>query len=85
MDRYVSDNEDYLLSSTAEEEIEKSTDAGRQSRAEKPSRSEQRNLAERPTPLGEDVSLSLSTETAKQPVPPNTAIVNRVFKVAFLG
>lgn len=44
----------------------------------------EKSLTERPQPLGEDISLSMS-------VPPETlspdpsSMVNRVFKVAFLG
>lgn len=50
---------------------------------------QQSSLEERPRPLGEDGSLTLSlpVETSLAPVSPPSAasVVHRVFKVAFLG
>ena len=46
---------------------------------------EKSSLAERPRPLGEDVSLTISMSAETDTVKPISSIVNRVFKVAFLG
>ena len=53
---------------------------------EKIIRIDERRLMERPRPVGEDVSLSASLQEEAQQTPSsNSSLVNRVFKVAFLG
>ena len=50
---------------------------------------QQSSLEERPRPLGQDVSLTLSLPVDKSLAPGSpssaTSVVHRVFKVAFLG
>ena len=70
MCRCVSDDVDSLPSGIVEEDADKM---------------EKSSLAERPRPLGEDVSLTISMSAETDTVKPISSIVNRVFKVAFLG